>query len=236
MILGVDLGARRHYSARVDMNVSSRIGGAWTARVLRSALLMVVTLGLGGCARRIDLTPAEFERLQSDDPGLENLRVYPHRKLISRYSPLADEVSRDVTKRKVIERGARKILKRIVGRRVPGKVLKVDELNGMPRLWVTFWADCMEPECAYAFVQTERQRYALVSVPARETYKDPANFRRNRLKRNRLKPMRVQSMVEVNEVLAAPRRSGKGKPIDLQIRKDRRRPTQTRRERAGGIR
>lgn len=232
-MLAVDLRARRHYSACVDMNITRRIGGA---SAFGSALLVWAALGLGGCARRLDLTPSEFERLQGDDPGLEKLRVFPHRMLLSDYPMLADNLSRSVTKRKVIERGAREVWKRPVKRRTPGKILKVGELNGMPLLWVTFRSDCSEPTCAYSFVQTERQRYALVSVPPLEGYKEPSNYRRNRLKRNRLRPMRVQSMVEVNEVLAAPRRSGKGKPIDLQIRKDRRRPTQTRRERAGGIR
>lgn len=219
----------------MDNNVTWRIGRAWV-RAVCSALLVAVGLGVGGCARRIDLTPVEFERLHASDPDLEKLRVYVHRQLLTDYVPLVDNVSRNVTTRKVVERGAREVWKRPVGRQTPGKILAIDELNGAPRFWVTFRSDCMEPKCAYTFVQTERQRYALASVPVFEGYKEPAAFRRNRLKRNRLKLMRLRSMVELNEVMAASRRSGKGKPIDLQIRKDRRRPTHTRRDRADGIR
>jgi len=205
-------------------------------RAFRSALLVAVWVGLSGCARRFDLTPGELERIQGLDPEYQELRVYPKRLLISDYPEVTESITRDVTRRKVVERGAKKPLERKIHRRDAGKVLAVDSLNGMPRLWVTFYSGCTETACAYAFVETEHGYYSLVSVPELERYKEPRSFRRNRLKRNRLKLMRLRSMIEVNEVLAARRRSGKGKSIELQIRKDRWRPTRKQRDWADGVR
>jgi hypothetical protein len=229
--------ARVHNEKDTEMDegvARVKVRAAW-AGAARSLALLCVGLGLAGCARRIDLTPAEFERVRAIDPQLENLRVSPHPRLLQFYTPEVDNVSREVTKRKVIERGEKKILRREIGRRTMGKILAIDELNGMPRLWVSFYTDCLDVACAYGFVQTEHQRYSLVAVPMLEGYKEPRSFRRSRLKRNRLGLMRLRSNVEINDVMAARRRSGKGKPIDLQIRKDRWRPTKTKTDKAEGF-
>jgi len=214
------------------MSLTSKRG----SRVVGCVLLVAVWVGLAGCVRRFDLTPGELERIQGLDADYEELRVYPKRLLISDYPEVTESVTRDVTRRKVVERGAKKPRERKIHRRDQGKVLAVDTLNGMPRLWVSFYSDCAEAACAYGFVETEHGRYSLVSVPELEGYKEPRSFRRNRLKRNRLKRMRLRSMVEINEVMAARRRSGKGKSIDLQIRKDRWRPTRKQRDWADGVR
>ncbi|MCY1013071.1 hypothetical protein OV079_47575 [Nannocystis pusilla] len=187
-----------------------------------------------GCARRIDLTPQEFERWHREDPDLNDLRVYPSRRLLSFYPQLGDDVTRDVKDRKVIERGEKQRHRRLVTRSTSGKIVAIDELNGMPRFWVTFYADCAAPECAYGFVQTELHRYSLVSVPQLEGFQPPISYRRNRLKRNKIRLLRQRSLAETNEVLAAPR-SGKALPIDLQLRKDSWRPTRTTWEKAPGV-
>ena len=100
---------------------------------------------------------------------------------------------------------------------------------------MNFFSECEDLSCAYGFVQTELQRYSLVSVPALKNYEAPTSYRRTRLKRNKLRPLKQRSLAEVNEVLAAPRRSNKAKPIDLQIRKDKWRPTRKTREKADGV-
>ena len=193
----------------------------------------VCALEVGGCARRIDMTPQEFEGLRGLDPELKTLRVYPSKRLLSYYPQLGGDPSVDVTKRKVRVRGENRPLEQLVGRGTSGRIIAVDDLNGMPRLWVTFFSDCEQVSCAYGFVQTELQRYSLVAVPMLEGYKPPVSYRRNRLKRNKLRMLKQRSLAELNEVMAAPRGASKALPIDLQIRKDVWQPTRKTRRRTG---
>lgn len=212
-----------------------RVDMKFITKSLTGALLLTCILMGGGCARRIDLVPREFEDLHKRDPDLKVLRVYPSRRLLSYYPQLGDEATVDVTRSKVRVRGERKPHERLIARGTSGRIVGIDELNGMPRLWVTFFSDCEEIACAYGFVQTELQRYSLVAVPTLSEYRAPISYRRNRLKRNKLRMVKQRSLVELNEVLAAPRRSGKAKPIDLQIRKDAWRPTRKTKRRADGV-
>lgn len=210
---------------------------------MRSSTLMtlmlwiwIAPLGVGpGCARRLDLRPEDFASLHARDPELKELRVYLSRRLLSYYPQLDDEAMVDVTRRKVRIRGEKQPHERLIARGTPGRIVAVDELNGMPRLWVTFFRDCMDPKCAYGFVQTELQRYQLVAVPALKAYRAPISYRRNRMKRNKMRMLKQRALAELNEVLAAPRRSGKAKPINLQYRKDVWRPTRKTQRRAEGV-
>lgn len=215
--------------------------------VRSAALLMVV---LPGCARRFDLTPAELARVEAVDPKapldrpapaepaaggeavarrprpeLGQLRIYLSRRLRSYYAQEAVPVEYKVNTRKLSERGAHRPRVRKIGRRVPGMVIAEDTQGEMRRLWVTFSRACDRPACAYAFVETELGRYSLVVVPLLDTYKEPRSYRRTRLRRNLLRLSRQRSLAEANEVLAAVRKSKKVLTIDLQVRKDRRRPT-----------
>lgn len=208
----------------------------WYARL--AALLLCVA---PGCARRFDLTPTELERVEEaggevppalregevrrPGPGLELLRVYLSRRLRSYYAQEAVAERFEVATRRIKERAVHRPRVRRIPRDAPGKVIAEDTQGGMRRLWVTFHEGCDAPRCAYGFVETELGRYSLVVVPRLESYQEPRNYRRARLRRNLLKPVRQRSMNEANEVLAATRRSGKALTIDLQIRKDRRRPT-----------
>lgn len=173
--------------------------------------------------------------MQGRDPELRELRVYLSRRLLSYYPQLDDEATVDVTRRKVRVRGEKQPHERLIARGTPGRIVAIDELNGMPRLWVTFFRDCMDAKCAYGFVQTELQRYQLVAVPALKAYRAPISYRRNRLKRNKMRMLKQRALAELNEVLAAPRRSGKARPINLQYRKDVWRPTRKTKRRAEGV-
>ena len=196
--------------------------------------MLLLALVASGCARRLDLTPAELSRIETRDGDLKTIRVFPNRKLLSLYRE--DEVAQtyEVNKRKVTERGAYRPLERIIARKTPGKVVARTELNGMPVLWVAYDKDCADTTCAYGFVLTELGRYMLYQVPDRKGFQTPNNFRRNKFKRNLLKMTKQRSLAEANEVFAVTRKSGKVLTIDLQIRKDVYRPTRADVERAGG--
>ncbi len=200
-----------------------------------AAALLLLTLVASGCARRLDLTPAELTRIEERDGDLKTLRVFPNKKLLSLYSE--EEVSKtyEVGKRKVTERGAYRPFKRIIARKTAGKVIARTELNGMPVLWVAYDNDCADTTCAYGFVLTELERWMLIQVPDRKGFNSPINYRRNTFKRNTLKMTKQRSLAEANEVFAVTRKSGKVLTIDLQIRKDTYRPTRTDVERAGGV-
>lgn len=210
-------------------------------RVVLAAPLLQL---LSGCARRFDLTPAELARVETaeDDEvgparvdryaavnrprrGLAKLRVYLDRRLRSYYPQEEVPVEFTVETRKLSERGAARPRVRRVSRRAPGMVIADDTQAQMRRLWVTFSKACDRPACAYAFVETELGRYSMVVVPRLETFKEPRSYRRTRLRRNLMRPMWQRSLSEANQVLAVPRRTGPALTIDLQVRKDRRRPT-----------
>ena len=213
-----------------------RSGGP-ARRLLRGLLpgLAAVVLGLAsGCARRLDLTPAELTRIEGPDGDLKLLRVFPKKKLISLYREEEVQEKYEVGKRKVTERGAYRPFKRIVGRKTAGRVIARTEQNGLPLLWVTFDRTCEDTACAYGFVLTELGLYQLMQVPFKEKFQTPVNYRRNTLKRNTLKKTKQKSLAEANEVFAVTRKSGKVLTIDLQIRKDTYRPTRADVERAGG--
>ena len=199
-----------------------------------AAALLLLALVASGCARRLDLTPAELSRIETRDGDLKTIRVFPNKKLLSEYAQ--DEVAQtyEVNKRKVTERGAYRPFKRIIARKTAGKVIARTELNGMPVLWIAYDNTCADTTCAYAFVLTELGRYMLIQVPDRKGFQTPTNFRRFTFKRNTLKMTKQRSLAEANEVFAVTRKSGKVLTIDLQIRKDTYRPTRADVERAGG--
>ena len=205
----------------------------WRATALLPALATLVVLG-SGCARRLDLTPAELTRIEGPDGDLKLLRVFPKKKLISLYAEEQVQQSYEVGKRKVTERGAFRPFKRIIGRKTPGKVIARAEQNGMPLLWIAFDRTCEDTACAYGFVLTELGLYQLMQVPFKEKFQVPVNYRRNTFKRNTLKKTKQKSLSEANDVFAVTRKSGKVLTVDLQIRKDTYRPTRADVERAGG--
>ena len=213
------------------MNLRARSAPSRAGTLVALLLLAMVA---SACARRLDLTPTELERIKAKDADLKVVRFIPSKKLISIYREQSVNQTYEVGKRKVTERGAYRPLERILGKDTPGKVVGQTELNGMPVLWISFDNDCGDTACAYGFALTELNHYTLIKVPDREKYEVPVSYRRNSFKRNELKHTKQRSLAEANEVFAATRKSGKVLTIDLQIRKDRYRPTRADRERAGG--
>lgn len=189
---------------------------------------------VAGCTRRQNLTATELARVE-ERAALADLRVYPSRKLRSYYPQMNDPEDYDVSRRKIKVRGALRPHLRTLWRGTAGKVLAENKLGGMRVFWVSFSSSCTDPACTYGFVQTEYDRWTLVAVPRIEQYKDPVSYRRNRLRRNRLRVARQRAMNETNEVLVVPRRIGRAKTIDLQIFKDVFRPTLKTRSREDGV-
>lgn len=208
-----------------------------------SMLVMFAAMTAGGCARRLNLTPDELKQIQTagQDPELTKLLVYPRRKLISLYREAEDKrvvgvEGSGVSRGEVTIRGAVRPYKRILGRKIAGKIIERTELNGMPKFWVAFDNDCADTACAYGFVLTELGRWQLHSVPDKQDYQAPENYRRNTFKRNRLKLVKQKSLAEANDVYAIIRRGGKRVlTIDLQFIKDDWRPTRTQREKVRGV-
>ena len=225
-------------------------------------MLTLATL-MASCARRFDLTPAEMARIEEAGgsgasggrevetageasasaqdvtrrprPALAKLRVYLSSRLRSYYAQQEVEVDYTVDTHKVRERGAHRPRVRRINRGAAGMIVAEDSQGDMRRLWVTFSTTCEQANCAYGFVETELDRYSLVAVPTLETYKEPRSYRRARLRRNLLRLSRQRSLSEANEVLAAVRGSKKVLTVDLQVRKDRRRPTRREGEALRGV-
>jgi hypothetical protein len=193
---------------------------------------LAAALLASGCARRVELTPAELTRIEARD-GLATLRVFPDQKLISLYRQERVDERYEVDKHKITERGEYRPLKRIVASDTPGKIVARTELNGMPVLWVAFDNACADTACAYAFALTEVGKYQLIGVPERDGFQPPENFRRSKLRRNLMTRVKQRSLADANPVLAVTR-GDKVLTVDLTVRKDRYRPTRTDVERAGG--
>ncbi len=207
----------------------SRLLGQTTVAVS----LLVTALGASGCARRFYLEPKELEKVQTE-AGVQPLRVYTHRKLIALY----DESDKDETfrvQRDIIESARNEQLKKIITRNTAGLILKIEESNGMPLLWVTFDPGCTETDCAFGFVQAEDGRHRLHSLPKRMGYEDPRAFRHCVWDKRRLKPGKMSSLAEANDVYLVKKNNGKILTIDLDVKKKVDRRTQQDTERSRGI-
>ena len=188
-------------------------------RLVLVALLAAVTLGDGGCARRVRLTPDRLAEVEARVGSTENLRVFVHRKTIVRWDPAEARGTFEVDK--VIKERVDLELKIFpIQRRDAGKIVGVGDRNGMPLLWVSFdGRSCQEPSCALGFVRTEDERYKLVALPEREGYKAPLVFRRNERKRNAMKHGKVKALGEANHVYMAKRRR-RGLTVHLDVKLD----------------
>lgn len=206
---------------------------AFPIRAARGWIAAAALLTAGGCAKRLPLVPAELERVQTE-AGVQPLRVYPSKKLISLYAAKAvDEQFR--VERDIRESERREQLKKIVTKNTPGLILKIEEFNGMPLLWVTFEPSCDDTPCAYGFVQTEDGKYRLITVPERDGYEAPRSFRGLVWKRRKLKPGKMKSLAEANEVMLVKKKNGKILTVDLTVKKVVDERTRTRTERSRGI-
>jgi hypothetical protein len=195
-------------------------------------LLIAATLSVG-CAKRLPLTDKELEKVKTE-AGIAPLRVYVSKKLLSLYNEA--NVDQDFSVQKTIrESSDRDALKAIVAKDTSGLIVKIDEVNGATALWVTFFPQYDKPEDAMIFVQNEDGLFRLNHVPDRKGFAPARNFRGCKCKKRFLKPGKMRSLAEQNDVLLVKKNSGKILTIDLQVKKIIDNRTRTRTQRAGGI-
>jgi hypothetical protein len=199
--------------------------------------VLLAALGLvsaGGCAKRLALEPKELEKVQSE-AGVQPLRVYVSERLVTTW--VEGQVNEQFeVDRQIREASARLRIKNVTTKSDSGLILKIEELNGMPLLWVTFSASCNQPECAFGFVQTEDGLYRLFKSPPLEGYADPANYYKWLWKKYRtMKLGKMKSLGEANDVLVNKRRNGKLRTIHLEVIKVIDDRTRTRTRRSGGV-
>lgn len=215
------------------MNVSGYLS-KFSGKLLLSCAFLVL-VGTSGCTRRYRVTNAELNKVQTNKEELGVLRVYPSKRIISIY----DEAERDQSLkidekiRENYSEGRREVK---VTRNTRGQIIKVDELNGAKLLWVAFSPNCKAEKCAYGFVEMEDgNHYKLMSVPEKAGYQEPRVYHRWATKRQLMKPGKIASFSEANDVLRVKRKSGKVRSIDLIVKKVVRRVGQTRRESEQGV-
>lgn len=192
------------------------------------ALLLVAPLG---CTQRKILTKDELNRV-SDEADIVGLRVYPERRTVVVYDEKLNNQRYDV--RGTIQQSSdRKQIKRILKRDTAGLIVALDKRNGKRLLWVTFSPRCSEPECSFGFVEVENGHYRLMSIPDRPVQatddlqlEKPRVYRGTVRKKRKMKPGKVASLAEANEVLLVKKRRGKVLTLDLVVKKKERDRTQ----------
>lgn len=199
-------------------------------------LAAIALVGPSGCAKRLALEQKELERVQgTGEAGLDSLRVYTNERLVTTWVEGNVNEQFEVD-REIREASARLRIKNVTTTSDSGKILKIEESNGMPLLWVTFSASCSAPECAFGFVQTEDGLFRLFKSPPLEGYAPPANYYKWLWKKYRVMKLgKLKSLGEANDVLVNKKRNGKLRTIYLEVDKlvdDR---TRTRTRRSGGV-
>jgi hypothetical protein len=221
------------------MRVPSR-GQARSQRSTRSlgrGAVLLAALGLvsaSGCAKRFVLKPDELEKVKTQS-GVDPLRVYVSERLVTTWVEGQVDEQFEVD-RQIREASARLRIKNVTTKTDSGLILKIEDLNGMPLLWVTFSATCNKPECAFGFVQTEDGLYRLFKSPPLEGYADPANYYKWLWKKYRVMKLgKMASLGEANDVLVNKKRNGKLRTIHLEVIKVVDDRTRTRTRRSGGV-
>lgn len=206
---------------------------SFTTKTLGTLLVGGLLLGGSGCARRFALKPKELERVQTE-AGVQPLRVYTHRRLVALYDE-SDVDEKFQVQRDIVESARNEQKKKVITRNTAGLILKIEESNGQPLVWVTFDPGCTTVECAWGFVEGADGYFRLMTVPDREGYKKARAFRAIVWKKRRLKPGKMRSLAEPNDVYLVKKKNGKILTMYLDVKKviDRRTNTQT--EKAKGI-
>jgi hypothetical protein len=207
-------------------------------RALRSFVVLLPVLALvgsaSGCAKRFALEPKELEKVQTE-AGVQPLRVYTSERLVTTWIEGNANEQFEVD-RQIREASARLRIKNVTTKTDSGLILKIEELNGMPLLWVTFSATCNAPECAFGFVQTEDGLYRLFKSPPLEGYAEPTNYYKWLWKKYRVMKLgKLKSLGEANDVLVNKKRNGKLRTIHLEVIKVVDDRTRTRTRRSGGV-
>lgn len=198
------------------------------------AVAAVALAASSGCAKRLALEPKELERVQKEAGSTDPLRVYVSKRLITIYDQA--DVAQDFTvDKQIVQQSDRQQLKNILTPKDSGKILAVEDSNGMPLLRVTFDASCNEPSCAFGFVQNEDGLYRLIEAPPLPGYAEPKNYHVRPNKRRLMKLGKMKSLSEANDVFVNKRRNGKLRTIHLEVIKVIDDRTRTRTRRSGGV-
>ncbi len=198
--------------------------------MLTAALAVV---GLSGCAKRLALVPKELEKVQVE-AGVQPLRVYTSKRLVTIYNEAVVDEQFQVD-RQIRESSAGQRLKNVITRNTSGQIIKIEERNGMPLLWVTFDSSCNEASCAFGFVQNEDGLHYLTDAPPLEGYTEPKNYHTCLSKRRNMKLGKMKSLGEANDVMVNKKRNGKLRTIHLEVIKVTDERTRTRTRRSGGV-
>jgi hypothetical protein len=215
----------------------SRPKRAELLRPLRPLAMLALAFGLmtsSGCAKRLVLTPAQFERIDKQEQATEALRVYVSKRLIVVYE--ADERDAKFEVDRTINTSQdRNLLRVIISRGTMGQIIDKEERNGAPLLWVTFSARCKDKDCAYGFVQTEDGVFRLTAVPERDGYLAPKAYFRNEPEKQ-MALGKLKSLAEKNSVFVFKKKNGKVRTIDLIVKQRTDNDRQVDTIRDGGVR
>jgi hypothetical protein len=196
-----------------------RAPGDHRQRVLKALGAFALSVGLlasTSCARRLELSPAEFERIDKREQAVDALRVYVSKRLIVVYE--ADDRGATYEVDRTINTSQdRQLLRVIIARSTMGQIIDSQDSNGAPLLWVTYSSRCKDKDCAYGFVQTEDGLFRLNTVPKREGYLDPKAYFRTEKKQ--MTQGKLNSLAEKNSVYLFKKKNGKIRTIDLIVKK-----------------
>jgi hypothetical protein len=188
-------------------------------RVWRTLGVLALSVGLlanTSCAKRLILTPEEYERIEKREQATEDLRVYVSKKLIVVYE--LDENSATYKVDKEIQTSSEQnLLRLIIAKNTKGQIIDAEDRNGANLLWVTFNSKCKDKDCAFGFVRTEDGVFRLHSVPEREGYQNPKVYFKNEKKNMKLG--KLKSLAEKNDVYLWKNPRDKIFTIDLIVKK-----------------
>lgn len=204
-------------------------------RLPRTLSVLALAAGLGastGCAKRLQLSPAEFERIDKQEQAVEDLRVYVSKKLVLVYEATDDNKDYQVDKDITVSSDQR-LLRVIIAKNTRGVILDADEKNGAPLLWVTFNSRCKDKDCAYGFVQTEDGVFRLTVIPERDGFKPPTPYYASERKPMALQ--KLKSLAEKNNVYLWKNPRDKIFTIDLIVKKKTDNSRQVNTIRDGGV-
>ncbi len=197
--------------------------------------MLALSVGLASttsCARRLILTPAEYERIEKREQATEDLRVYVSKKLIVVYEREDDAATYEVDKT-IKTSSEQNLLRVIIAKNTKGLIIDAEDRNGAPLLWVTFNSRCKDKDCAFGFVQAEDGVFRLHSAPEREGYKPGKPHFKSEKKQMKLG--KLKSLAEKNDVFLWKNKREKIFTIDLIVKKRNVKKRDVTTERGGGV-
>jgi hypothetical protein len=209
-----------------------RSGGKKFWKTLGVLAVSVGLLSSTSCARRYQLSPGEYERIEKQEQAVQDLFVYVSKKTLIVYEIEDDKATYNVdgTINTSSEQNIRRI---IIAKNTPGRIIDAEDRNGAPLLWVTFSKNCKDKDCAYSFVQAEDLVFRLHSAPEFPDYKPPAVYFRSEARKMKLG--KLKSLAEKNDVFLWQNKRGKIFTTDLIVKKRNTQKTGRTTIREGGV-